>query len=79
MKISDRLMRNLMTLCLFLGIGIAYIAVKFIENKYLAYLGILLGGVLACVSGYFAQARMLGIKYPDDSYRKAKDSYKDEK
>ena len=63
------------TLSFFVGIGILYLSVKYVTDSYLSYLGILIGCVLVCISGYSAQARMLKIEPFEDSYKKARKTY----
>lgn len=61
----------------FIGLAIMYASVKYIENSYLSYMGMLVGGVCTCIGGYSAQARMLKIKLFDSTYEQARNSYKD--
>lgn len=75
---SEKKLRWLMTILFFVGAGIIYISVQYIENKYLSYIGLLLGGVLTCISGYSAQAHMLKINPFKSNYKEARESYKED-
>jgi hypothetical protein len=77
-RMSEKKLRWLMTILFFFGAGIIYISVQYIENKYISYIGLLLGGVLTCISGDSAQAHMLKINPFKSSYKEARESYKEE-
>ena len=76
--IVDFLCTKLMTILFFVGAGIIYISVQYIENKYISYISLLLGIVLICISGDSAQAHMLKINPFKSSYKGARESYKED-
>lgn len=53
------------------------ISINYVINPIWRVLGIAVGLFFAAVGGYSSQARMLGLKPFDNSYRKARESYKD--
>ena len=75
MKIEEKWQGWLMTLLLCIGIGIMYASIKYIDNGFLMWIGILIGTLCMAVSGYSAQAKMLNIKTFNNTYKKARDSY----
>ncbi|MGZ9709670.1 hypothetical protein ACXX82_02475 [Glaciimonas sp. GNP009] len=72
MEMTEKNIRRFMTLLFCLGAGIIYLSIQYIENKYLSYAGLLLGGIFTCISGYSAQAHMLKIMPFKNSYKKLK-------
>ncbi|KHK59727.1 hypothetical protein PI86_07885 [Burkholderia sp. A9] len=59
-----------------IGIAAMYVAVKFIPPSILGGIVLLAGFGTALVGGFTSRAAMLKIKPFDNSYRKARDSYK---
>ncbi|MCX4164123.1 MULTISPECIES: hypothetical protein [Paraburkholderia] len=62
----------LRTVLCVMGAGIVYWSVQYAHSMLLMSVGLL----LAAIGGYASRARMLKIKPFDNSYKKARDSYK---
>lgn len=69
--------KSLTTLLLLIGMALSYFSIKYIHSGFVRYIGAVIGGVLMCIGGYAAQARMLKIEPFEDSYRKARETYTD--
>jgi hypothetical protein len=64
----------LRTVLCIVGAAIVYLSVKYVHSMLLMSFGLL----LAAIGGYASRARMLKIKPFDNSYKKARDSYKED-
>jgi hypothetical protein len=64
------------TILTIVGIGICYVTFKYLPPSIWSVLFALLGFGIAAVGGMCSRARMLHIKPFDNSYRKARESYR---
>jgi hypothetical protein len=62
------------TVFILLGIGTVYVSLKYFDSLLFMSLGL----IFAALGGYSSRANTFGIKPFDNTYKKAKDSYKDD-
>lgn len=60
------------------GIILMLASLYFLTNKNIRILGASIGLALAAFGGYGARAKTIGLRPFDNSYMKAKDSYKED-